>query len=75
MFGCEKSLLGSHQYTLAAYGIKFKNRVFGSREAATQTMYNICHSLALSVECIDDSKHYKGYSAGDGIFFYIDRTC
>ena len=75
MFGYENALLGSHQYTLTAYGLKIKNKIFNSREAATREMYAICRSLALIVECIDDSKHYKGYSAGNGVVFYINRSC
>lgn len=63
-----------HTYTLAATGIKFRNKIYSTRDEATMAMYKImCHKGYQLKEVYDD-KHYKTYICTDGIRFYINRN-
>jgi len=65
---------GTHWYTLAATGIKFKDKSFGSRQVAEDTMYKFINKNHLKVNEVWDDKHFKTYICNDGIRFYINRV-
>lgn len=63
-----------HQYTLASTGLgKDLDKVYGSREAATQKMYKVCKKYGLHIKEIYDDKHDKTYICNQGVRFYIHR--
>ena len=63
----------THWYTLAATGIKFKDKEFTSRQVAEEAMYKFIDKNHLKVNKIYDDKHYKTYICENGIRFYINR--
>ena len=67
------NLSTGHWYTLAATGIKFKDKEFSSRQSAEDAMYKFIDKNHLKVNKIYDDKHYKTYICNDGIRFYINR--
>lgn len=72
LLGC---LIGAkHRYSIAATGVKFKDREFGSRRSAEACMYDYLRKNGLQVKEIYDDKHYKTYLCGNGIRFYINRV-
>ena len=66
--------LGEHIYSLAATGIKFRDKEFYSRQAAEREMYDFMKKHGLRVEKIYDDKHYKTYICQNNIRFYINRV-
>jgi len=62
-----------HWYSLAATGIKFKDKEFSSRQVAEDTMYKFMVKNGLYVQKIWDDKHYKTYICNNGVRFYINR--
>lgn len=62
-----------HQYSLAATGIKFKSRIYNSREIAKDDMYKFMNKHGLHIINEYDDKHYKTYICNDGVRFYINR--
>lgn len=64
---------GSHNYSLAATGVKFKSRVFGSRSEANNVMYSFIGKKGLHIDKIYDDKHDKTYCCGKDIKFYVSR--
>lgn len=66
--------LCEHSYSLATVGLK-KNttKVFRSRGAANEYMYNVLAKNHLAIRKVYDDKHDKTYKCGDGIAFYIQR--
>ena len=64
-----------HQYTLASTGLGRKNldKVYGSRDAATQKMYEVCRKFGLQIVEVYDDKHDKTYICNSGVRFYIHR--
>lgn len=68
------NLFGEHIYTLAATGLKIKDRIYTSRALATEQMYQILSKKNLHVLEIYDDKHYKTYVCNNGVKFYINRV-
>jgi len=64
---------GNHTYTLAATGMKFKTRVFSTRENASYELYKFCGKHGLKIQKVYDDKHDKTYVCGD-VRFYISRN-
>lgn len=62
-----------HWYSLAATGIKFKDKEFISRQAAEEAMYKFIDKNHLKINKIYDDKHFKTYICENGIRFYINR--
>ena len=66
-------IVGEHQYTLAATGIKIGSYIFDSREKARKVMYEIIDKNNLHVIKKYDDKHFKTYICNNGVRFYINR--
>ena len=66
--------LNKHRYSLAATGIKFKDREFLSRQVAEQELYRVLDKNHLYIKKIYDDKHYKTYICSNGVRFYINRV-
>lgn len=62
-----------HLYSLNATGIKFKQRLFQTREEALRFMYDICDKKHLSISKIYDDTHDKTYICDNDVRFYIQR--
>jgi len=62
-----------HWYSLAATGVKFRDKQFTSRQVAEEAMYKFINKNGLKVEKIYDDKHFKTYICENGIRFYINR--
>lgn len=67
------TLIPEHRYSLAATGIKFHAKDYGSRIAATEAMYKEMGKRGLRIEKVYDDKHYKTYICQDNVRFYINR--
>ena len=63
-----------HRYSLAATGIKFRDREFASRQEAESEMYKFIDKNGFKVEKIYDDKHFKTYRCNWGVTFYINRV-
>ena len=70
MFG----YINEHSYSFAATGLK-KNvdKIFCSRQGATEYMYKVCQKYGLHIDKVWDDKHDKTYIC-DGVTFYIQRA-
>lgn len=64
----------NHWYTLAATGIKFKDKSFSSRNVAEENMYKFINKNHFKINKIYDDKHYKTYICDNGVRFYINRV-
>ena len=64
---------GKHSYTLAATGIKFKDRQYFSRQQAKEDMYKFMNKHGLQIINVYDDKHFKTYICQNNIRFYINR--
>lgn len=64
---------GSHIYSLAATGIKFKSKEFLSRHDANTFMYRFMAKKGLKIVEIWNDRHDKTYCCQDGIKFYVNR--
>lgn len=73
MFDYLNSSTTHHWYTLAATGIRFKDKEFSSRQVAEEAMYKFIDKNHLKVNEIYDDKHFKTYICNNGIRFYINR--
>lgn len=67
------NVIPHHQYSLAATGIKFKSRIYTSRQVATNDMYKFMDAHGLYIINKYDDKHYKTYICNGGVRFYINR--
>lgn len=63
----------NHSYTLAATGIKFRDRIFSTREAAQKAMYKEMGRYHLELHEVYDDKHFKTYLCNNNVRFYINR--
>ena len=64
----------THQYTLASTGLgREVDKVYLSRDAATQKMYKLCAKYNLKIQEVYDDKHDKTYICNNGVRFYIHR--
>ena len=68
------SIVGEHQYTLAATGLKMNSYTFDSREKARRVMYEIMDKNNLHVVNKYDDHHFKTYICNNGVRFYINRV-
>lgn len=66
-------IIGEHQYTLAATGLKIGSFTFDSREKARRVMYEIMDKNNLHVVKKYDDRHFKTYICNNGVIFYINR--
>ena len=65
---------GGHYYTLVLSGAKKKvSKLFKSRDAANNCMYELIGKLGLSIEKVYDDKHDKTYICNNGAEFHINR--
>jgi hypothetical protein len=64
---------GGHSYSFVATGLKTNERVFASRQAANDHMYELCDKLGLHICDVYDDKHDKTYICDNGVRFYIQR--
>ena len=67
------SNFSNHRYSLAATGIHFRDREFGSRQIAEREMYEFINKKGLHIVEVWDDHHYKTYLCNNGIRFYINR--
>ena len=64
----------THQYTLASTGLgRNVDKVYFSRDAATQKMYKLCKKHNLQIQEVYDDNHDKTYICNNGVRFYIQR--
>lgn len=66
-------LTSRHSYSLAATGIKFKAKSYGSRESAKRDMYDFMDSHGLHIIDKYNDGHFKTYVCNDGVKFHINR--
>ena len=64
---------GKHLYSLAATGIKFKDKEYTSRKSAEHDMYAFMNKHGLRIEKVYDDNHFKTYICQNNIRFYINR--
>ncbi len=62
-----------HTYTLAAEGMKIKERHFASRQAANNEMYALIGRYGLQLSKVYDDKHFKTYIFTNGVRIHINR--
>lgn len=63
-----------HQYSLAVVGLSSRlNRIFTTREAATDYMRKLCSKFGLVIEETWNDNHDKTYLCDKGVTFYIQR--
>ena len=62
-----------HTYTLAAEGLKIRDKRFASRQAANEEMYRIVGKLGLQLTKVYDDKHFKTYIFKNGVRIHINR--
>lgn len=67
------SNLSGHRYSLAATGIRFKDKEFCSRRNAEREMYKFIDHQGLRIVEVWDDHHYKTYLCDNGVRFYINR--
>ena len=67
------SNFSNHRYSLAATGIHFKEKEFGSRQVAEKEMYDFVGKKGLRIVEVWAAHHYKTYRCNDGVRFYINR--
>ena len=68
------NLFGGHTYTLAATGIKIRDRVYPSRQLANEEMYHLIKKKGLHIIEVYDDKHYKTFICNNGVRFYVNRV-
>lgn len=64
-----------HLYSLVSVGLKKDiAKVFSSREAANDYMYDVIAKNHLAIKKVYDDKHDKTYKCGNGVAFFIQRA-
>lgn len=63
----------NHFYTLAVEGLKIRDKVFGTRQAANNEMYKIIGQYGLQLANVYDDKHFKTYIFTNGVRIHINR--
>lgn len=65
--------INKHYYSVAATGVKLREKYFTSRTLAENYMYKFLNKRGLIIEKIYDDKHYKTYCCNTGAKIYINR--
>lgn len=66
---------GGHRYTLVLLGVgKTISKVFYSRTAANEAMYELIGKYNLSLRKVYNDKHDKTYLCTNGAEFHINRV-
>lgn len=72
MFGLTNN---THAYSFATVGLKkHYDKMFSSRQAANEYMYDLCSKFGLHIVKIWDDHHDKTYICDNGVTFYIQRA-
>lgn len=64
----------AHMYSFYMDGVKKPiDKLFNSRDAANNLMYELCGKYGLHIEEVYDDHHDKTYKCNKGVSFHINR--
>lgn len=63
-----------HKYSVACTGMKFKEKLFGTRQMANEYLYEQCSKKGLRIEEVWKDHHDVTFICNNNVRFYVQRV-